>query len=465
MLADVVTEFPGKDENTPYIPKNYDDKEHGLLHLRDALGSSINIPAVKLLALVGVENVLKQGYKMGMVTLEPTRETLTRVGLSMALGGAEVELLDMAVGYSAFSNGGMKVEPVAILKIEDKNGRVVFEKKQARSERVVDERVAFLINSILSDNNARLITFSPNSYLNIGSRPVAVKTGTTNDLKDNWTVGWTRDTIVGVWVGNNNNEKMKNVASGVSGAAPIWRRMMLDVLAKRPDKPFNTPAGVREVEVDKISGYPSHDGFASYKEWFIDGTVQSGPDPIHTRLKICKSDPFRLAGTVAVAQGNFDEKEYVLIREKDPLTDKNLWQKGIDEWIIKQTDQLYKPPTEYCADGAQININILSPGDKSRVDGEEVTVRFDVASVRPVSRVELAVDGTIETVFESEPYVRKIRLSQGNHTIRVVVRDIDGREVEKSHEFGVNQDWISPTPSPTMTVSPTPTDTVTPTPT
>ncbi|KKT85387.1 MAG: Penicillin-binding protein, partial [Candidatus Collierbacteria bacterium GW2011_GWA2_44_99] len=190
-----MTEFPGKDEKTPYIPKNYDGKEHGLLHLRDALGSSINIPAVKLLALVGVENVLRQGYRMGLTSLEPTAETMARVGLSMALGGGEVRLLEMTAAYSAFANGGYKVEPIAILKIEDNQDKVIFENKLVKPERVLDEKVAFLINSILSDNNSRLLTFGPNSYLNMGARAVAVKTGTTNDLRDNWTIGWSRDII------------------------------------------------------------------------------------------------------------------------------------------------------------------------------------------------------------------------------------------------------------------------------
>ncbi|KKT36335.1 MAG: hypothetical protein UW35_C0002G0030 [Candidatus Collierbacteria bacterium GW2011_GWF2_44_15] len=458
VLSDTITEFPGKDENTPYIPKNYDGKEHGLLHLRDALGSSINIPAVKLLALVGVDDVLRQGYKMGMKTLEPTKETLSRVGLSMALGGAEVELLEMATAYSAFGNGGFKVEPVAILKIEDKDGKVVFEKKQIKQEKIIDERVAFLINSILSDNNARLMTFSANSYLNMGARPVAVKTGTTNDLKDNWTIGWTRDTVVGVWVGNNNNEKMKNVASGVSGAAPIWRRQMLDVLSERPDKPFEVPKGISQVEVDRISGYPAHDGFAAYKEWFIDGTVPSGPDPIHTKLKICKNDPFRLADAVSESQGNYDEKEYVVMKEKDPLTNKDLWQKGINEWIIKQTDQLYKPPTEYCGATADIDIKIVSPSDKERINGEEVTIRIEVASTKPISKVELHIDGTLETVFTEQPYVRRIKLPNGNHKLRVFVQNNEGKETDKTIDFAMNEDWVSPTPEPTVTPTVTPTE-------
>ena len=442
VLADVETEFPGKDEKTPYIPKNYDGKEHGLLHLREALASSINIPAVKLLALVGVDDVLSQGYKMGFTTLEPTKETLSRVGLSMALGGAEVKLIDMVSAYSAFANGGYKVEPVAILKIEDGSGRVIFENRQVKQEKVIDEKVGFLINSVLSDNNARLLTFGQNSYLNMGNRAIAVKTGTTNDLRDNWTIGWSKDTIIGVWVGNNDNEKMKNVASGVSGAAPIWRREMLDALSTRPDKPFTAPAGVSQIDVDKISGYPSHDGYASYKEWFIDGTAPTQPDPIHAKLKICKSDANRLADDISISQGNYDEKEYVVMKEADPLTNKNLWQKGIDSWIVKQTDPLYKAPTEVCGASKPLDVQIVYPNHHSRVDGETITIRFAIASLKPVVEAKLFIDGTLEQVFTEEPYKKEIKLSEGKHSVQVVAKDNEGKEDSETNDFSVNKDWV-----------------------
>ncbi len=449
VLADTVTEFPGKDDKTPYIPKNYDGKEHGLLHLRDALGSSINIPAVKLLALVGVEDVLRQGYKMGLESLEPTKETMARVGLSMALGGGEVKLLDLTAAYSAFANGGFKVTPVAILKIEDNQGRVIYENKAVKPEKVIDEKVSFLINSILSDNTARLLTFGPNSYLNMGARSVAVKTGTTNDLRDNWTVGWSKDIIVGVWVGNNDNEKMKNVASGVSGAAPIWRRQMLDGLTVKQDTPFTIPPGVTQIEVDKISGYPAHDGFGSYKEWFIDGSAPAGPDPIHTKVKMCKNDSSKLADKVSISQGNFDEKEFVIIKEADPLTPKGLWQKGIDDWILRQDNSIYKPPTGVCGASAQMDIQIVTPGNKSRVDGDQVTVRFSVTSTKPVVEAKLYLDGVEEQVFTDSNYIKTIKLNTGNHSLRVTAKNNEGAEESKTIDFAVNQDYVSPTPTPT----------------
>jgi penicillin-binding protein 1C len=447
VLMDVVTEFPGKDENTPYIPKNYDGGERGLLHLREALASSINIPAVKLIALVGVDEVLTQGYKMGMDSLKPTKETLSRVGLSMALGGAEVKLLEMAAAYSSFANGGYRVDPVPILKIEDSSGKVIFEHKQLKPEKVIDEKVGFLINSVLSDNNARLLTFGVNSYLNLGTRAVAVKTGTTNDLRDNWTIGWSRDVIVGVWVGNNDNERMKNVASGVSGAAPIWRRQMLDSLTKYPDKPFEVPSGVSQVEVDRISGYPAHDGFPAYKEWVINGSLPTGPDPIHTKLKVCKSDQNKLADPVSISQGNYEEKEYVVVKEKDPLTSKNLWQVGINNWIVRQTDNLYKPPTEVCGPTSLIDIQIVSPRDKTRVDGETVTIRFNVVASKTIVEAKIYIDETLEQTFTEGPYIKEIKLHKGQYKLRVTAKDNEGKEESKTHLFSVDTDWISPTPS------------------
>jgi len=451
VLADVVTEFPGKDEKTPYIPKNYDGKEHGLLHLREALGSSINIPAVKLLALVGVENVLRQGYRMGLTSLEPTAETMARVGLSMALGGGEVRLLEMTAAYSAFANGGYKVEPIAILKIEDNQDKVIFENKPVKPERVLDEKVAFLINSILSDNNARLLTFGPNSYLNMGARAVAVKTGTTNDLRDNWTIGWSRDIIVGVWVGNNNNEKMKNVASGVSGAAPIWRREILDGLTLKPDVPFAVPDGVSQIEVDKVSGFPAHDGFGSYKEWFVNGSLPSGPDTVHTKVKICKNDPGKLADKVSISQGNYDEKEFIVMREIDFLTNKSLWQKGIDDWISKQENPIYKPPTEVCGASAIMDVQIVTPENHSKVEGDKVTVRFLVVSSKPIVEARIYLDGNEKKVITNGDYLTTLEISSGQHSLRVTAKNNEGAEESKTIEFAVNTDWVSPTLSPTTT--------------
>lgn len=449
VLADVVTEFPGKDDKTPYVPKNYDGKEHGLLHLRDALGSSINVPAVKLMALVGVDKVLSQGYKMGINSLQPTQETISRVGLSMALGGAEVKLLELASAYGSFSNGGLKISPVSILKIQDGSGKVIYENKPVKQERVLDEKIAFLINSVLSDNNARLLTFGQNSYLNMGNKAIAVKTGTTNDMRDNWTLGWSPNYIVGVWVGNNNNDKMKNVASGVSGAAPIWRREILETLKLKNEKPFNQPSGVVQIDVDKISGWPAHDNYPSYKEWFIEGNIPTGSDSIHSKIKVCVGDNNKLADAVSISQGNFSEKEGIIIKEKDPLTDKNLWQKAIDEWVAKQTDQVFRVPTETCGASAEIDIQISTPSQRIRIDGDTLSIKYAIASTKPLVESRLYIDDVLEQTFGSETSVSKeIKVTTGKHKLKVVAKNNEGKEESKTNDFAVNIDWTDSVASP-----------------
>jgi membrane carboxypeptidase/penicillin-binding protein len=250
LLMDVKTVFPGGDK-PEYIPVNYDGQYHGPLQVRYALGSSINLPAVKMLAMVGLREMLETAWEMGFTTLEPTQENLSRLGLSVTLGGGEVRLIDMVSAYSAFANGGYKVSPTAILKVTDNEGKVLEENKPTKGSRVLTEEQTFLINNILSDNIARLITFGENSLINIKDREVAVKTGTTNDKRDNWTVGWTPSIITGVWVGNNDNTAMKEVASGVSGAAPIWRGIILEALAGKPKTSFAIPGGIVSASLSK----------------------------------------------------------------------------------------------------------------------------------------------------------------------------------------------------------------------
>lgn len=458
VIADVVTDFPSGDPTKEaYRPENYDGKEHGLVHLRDALGSSLNVPAVKLLALVGVKDTLTTAFEMGLTTLEPSGDNLRRLGLSLALGGGEVRLIDMASAYSAFANGGFKAEPVSILKVEDRNGKVLYEAKSVGKKKVLDEKIAFLVNSILSDNKARLITFGPSSLLNISGRNVAVKTGTTNDRRDNWAIGWTTKAVVGVWVGNNDNSQMKSVASGVSGASPIWRRQMMDTITKFGDEAFNPPAGVEQVDLDLISGYAAHDNFAAYKEWIIKGSLPSEADPIHKNLEVCKGEGGKLATMVQIAQGNFDRAEYIFVREADPLTPDNKWQIAIDEWLKKQTDSKYHPPAEFCGSVTGVHVEITTPANEGRVDQNEVNIKATVISDKKVIWVDLYIDGNKERRWDNGPYEATYTLDTGIHEIRIVGHNEDNVESDRVYRFGVKVDYASPTSAPTPTVTPTPT--------
>ena len=448
MIADVLTEFPGGANFPEYIPKNYDGKFHGPVQLRFALASSLNIPAVKLLQLVGVKDMLSTAYQMGLTTLEPTDANVNRFGLAVTLGGGEVKLIDLVSAYSAFANTGFKVEPVSILKVEDADGKVLEEYKPVTKQRVLAEEEAFLISDILADNNARLLTFGANSLLNISGRSVAVKTGTTNDQRDNWAIGWTPGIIVGTWVGNNDNTPMKSVASGVSGASPIWRRIILAALAKQPVQDWAVPKGIVSLDVDTISGYPSHDGYSSRKEFFIKGTEPTTVDPIHTKLKLCKGQD-KLASATLVAKGDYDEKEFVVLKADDPGGGtRNRWQEGIDAWINEQSDGKYKYPREYCGESNDIYVEITSPGDKSQIDSSEFEFSAKITANKDIKKVEFFVDGSKKKEITSKPYEYTQPLGQGSYTLKVRAEDVDGNSGDREIKIGVKQAWDwAPSPS------------------
>ncbi|MBU2036252.1 MAG: PBP1A family penicillin-binding protein [Patescibacteria group bacterium] len=455
MIMDVPTTFPGGEGQPDYSPVNYDGKYRGPMQLRYALGNSINLIAVKTLALVGIKDTLQTAYDLGITTLEPTKEILSRVGLSLTLGGGEVRLLELTSAYSAFTNKGFKVEPVSILKVEDSKGKVLEEVDPKKGKRVLSEEQAFLIADILSDNGARTEIFGTNSLLNISGRTLIVKTGTTNDKKDNWTVGGNSQIMIGVWVGNNDNSSMLAVVSGVSGASPIWRRSVLEALSGKADTPFEIPSGIVTASVDSMSGFRSHDGYPSRTEYFIKGT-EPGEDSIHVRLKVCKNDG-RLATPADISSGNYDENEYFTIKEEDPTAGsggENRWQKGVLDWLSTQSDGRYHPPTEYCGQVNPINVEFDYPTDRTSDLPNDFTIKLRADSTSKIVQIELEIDGVKERAFDGPPFTYKVNdLSDGVHTIRAKAKDQDGNESDRQITIGVNTSWDqSPSPSPTSTL-------------
>ncbi|MDP3785454.1 MAG: penicillin-binding transpeptidase domain-containing protein, partial [bacterium] len=234
-LWDVVTTF--KVDPKDYEPHNYDDKEHGLVTIRSALAGSLNIPAVKTIYLTGLERVLDLAGKLGYTTLGER----SRFGLSLVLGGGEVKLLEHVAAFSSFANDGNYISPSAILKVEDSSGRLLKEWQTQKTNPAMSSSTAREITDILSDNNARAAVFGVTNYLTIKDRPVAAKTGTTNDFRDAWTVGYTPSLSAGVWVGNNDNSAMNKKADGSRVAAPIWNAFMRRALAEKPKEEFLKP--------------------------------------------------------------------------------------------------------------------------------------------------------------------------------------------------------------------------------
>ncbi|MBI4038349.1 penicillin-binding protein [Candidatus Daviesbacteria bacterium] len=227
-----------------YAPVNYDGAFHGPVSIRIALGSSLNIPAVKMLSLIGLDNMIQTAKDLGITTFDDPG----KFGLSLTLGGGEVKMIEMMGAYGTFSQNGNLLKPTGILKVTDSSGNTLQEYQQ-EGKQVLDTQVSFLINHILSDNQARTLAFGPDSLLNLAG--VAVKTGTSDNKRDNWTFGYTNDFVVGVWVGNNDNSPMDpRLASGITGAAPIWHKITQIMLTSQPARGFIQPAGVIIANID-----------------------------------------------------------------------------------------------------------------------------------------------------------------------------------------------------------------------
>lgn len=319
----------------PYCPENYDGKFHGLVQLRFALGNSFNIPAVKMMALNGVSPMVASASAMGITTFKDPKN----YGLSLTLGGGEVTMLDMATAFSGFANGGIKKNLVSILKVTDQNGHILEEYRDPNfrenikgsmnypstlaisGDRVMSPETAFLISHILLDNNARAQMFGESSYLVVPKHSVSVKTGTTDDKRDNWTIGFTPNFLVAVWVGNNDNSPMNPyLSSGVTGAAPIWNKIMVDVLKDQPDLSPKQPANIVGTQICVLSGKlpPNPDPSAQDKgcqtryEYFIKGTVPKDTENLKQSIPVDK-------GTQKMAMP--DQKDNIEFKDHQVVSD------------------------------------------------------------------------------------------------------------------------------------------------
>ncbi len=275
MVLDISTPFV-TNKLESYTPSNYGLVERGPVLVREALASSYNIPAVVALDAVGIEPFIRLLNRLGITTLN----NLEKIGLSITLGGGDVRLIDLTAAYAALANSGRPVEWSLLLSVKDRAGNTLYEwTPRPPQPYVIDPKVAWLITDILSDNEARMPSFGDHSPLQI-DRPAAVKTGTTTDYRDNWTVGYTPQIVVGVWVGNPDNTPMYRV-SGVTGAGPIWNDFIRAVLNDQPKVSFERPPGIVQAEVCTASGLlPTASCPRKRLEWFILGTIPTAYDTI-----------------------------------------------------------------------------------------------------------------------------------------------------------------------------------------
>ncbi len=243
----ITYQLPGQ---RPYTPRNYSGQFYGRLPLRVAFAASLNVPAVKVLSSYGPEKMVEMGQDLGITTWNNP----DRFGLALTLGGGEVKMIDLAQVYSVFANSGEKIEINPFLEIKNQHGRTLYvnpclENNNCPSQKVLDPGTAFLINDILSDDQARTLTFGSQSLLEIPNHQVAVKTGTSNNLRDNWCIGYTPEILVSVWVGNNDNSPMSRVASGMTGASPVWHNLITTLLSDKDRQKWEKPDNVVEEQI------------------------------------------------------------------------------------------------------------------------------------------------------------------------------------------------------------------------
>ena len=423
IIYDVVTNFAAS--GPAYEPRNYNGQEYGPVSMKKALAGSLNVPAVKTLYLAGIDRVVALSKKLGYTTLADK----DRFGLSLVLGGGEVKLLEHTNAYSAFAREGLIHEPSYILKVEDRNGKILEEYKNEET-RVFDSNIARLINFVLSDNNERSFIFGASNFLTLGNRPVAAKSGTTNNNRDAWTIGYTPSLVTGVWVGNNNNTEMKAGADGSVVAAPIWNEYMRRVLGNENIESFNAPkiditgkavldgvdVGLTKVKIDKASGLlateftpPSFIEEKSFQEphtilYYINKNDPRGPE-----LKNPSDDP------------QFD-----------------LWESRIQAWAIKNKINIEKPPTE--KDNLHLPENRPNFSISNFSDGQEITngmlsISILASAPRGIGRVEYSIDNATPEIITTYPFGLEKNLygfSTGFHDITIkVCDDIDNCSEQK----------------------------------
>lgn len=415
MVLDIETPFVTRKLES-YTPANFGLVEHGPVLVREALASSFNIPAVVALEHVGIPGLIELLNNAGVRTLAEN----SQVDLAITLGGGEVRLLDLTSAYSIFANGGNRVEPVFLLNVSDHSGKTLYQwQPETRSQRVIDERVAFLITDILSDDKARIPGFGQHSALNIG-RPAAAKTGTTTDFRDNWIVGYTPNLVVGVWVGNADNRPMVNV-TGVSGAAPLWNAFMRAVLVGQPELTFTPVAGVVRREVCAASGLlPTPTCPLTRSEWFIEGTEPTTSDNFYQTFVIDRETGF-LADDTTPTERRLSQVYLVLPQEARDWGIRNGVRPPPAAAQIVLTDHAeglrLLEPDPYTI----FQISPLTPPETQRL-------RLTVAAPVDTRSVHYFLNGKLLGIVENAPWVLWWPLQLGDHQLSATAILQDGSE-------------------------------------
>lgn len=434
MILDIGTPFVTRRLES-YTPSNFGLVEHGPVRIREALAGSYNIPAVVALDHVGMDSLISLTTRLGISTLTDS----SRFDLSLTLGGGEVQLVELTSAYAAFTNGGQRIDPVYILDVRNKEGEILYQwKPKALGAWELDPRIAFLITDILSDEDARIPSFGRGSALSIG-RPAAAKTGTTTDFRDNWTIGYTPNLVVGVWVGNADNTAMKNI-SGISGAGPIWNQFMRAVLLGQPELTWTPPSGLARMQVCAMSGLlPTPECPQRAWEWFLEEVVPTEKDNLYQTFVIDTR-------TGLLADENtpseFRKEEVFLVLPQEART-----------WAAQHG--IPAPPLGAVPVGENdIPVRLLSPDPYTvfqltpftPLETQRILLR--VTTPANTVRIQYLLDGALLGEVTTYPFEMWWVLTPGEHFLQAVAT-LDSDETIQSEDiyFRVNS-WIPPDERP-----------------
>ena len=406
-------------EDVCYHPGNYDNVFRGPINLRNALAQSVNIPAVKVLYLSGISESVKTARRMGIESLTDTED----LGLTLVLGGGEVSPLDMAAAYSVFANDGIRNIPTSILRIEDSSGSLVEEYKRS-SSKVLDENVSRLISDVLADNVARAPAFGTQSYLHFPGIDVGVKTGTTNDYRDAWTVGYTKNISVAAWAGNNDNSPMEKKVAGFI-VAPLWNEFMKVAISSLPQESFIPPEKPSDETNPTLRGF-----WMGGQNYFID-TISG---KLATYLTPEETLEERVVTNIHSILRWINKKDPTGSPREDPAEDPQYdrWEHSVQNWfkhsgISNETVEVI--PTDIDDVHTQQNIPKISVSGISGYysSSDRPVVYVTSTSMYPLSRVEFYLNGSYMGKSTSNPFSIRLDLGSlsvaGSNTLRVVVQD------------------------------------------
>ena len=430
MIMDVVTNF-GKFGGEEYTPLNYSLKVFGPVSMRKALAGSLNIPAVKTIILAGVSDSIKTARDMGITTL--TDES--RYGPALVLGGGEVKLLDHVSAYGVFATGGIRNEPVTILRVINAEGKILEEYKEKSGQRVLDEQVAFLMNSVLSDNSARAFVFGAANHLTIGGRVVAAKTGTTQEYKDAWTIGYSPQLVAGVWVGNNDNTPMKPGSDGGVIAAPIWNAFMRRALEGKESLPFQRPEKIRDIRVDSLTGkLPTQYSPDTKPEVFASFAEPKEFDDAHILFDLTTGKPAKNSAPASNTQ------VFTVLRSEKPNEEN--WENPVRAWSIQNgftypgIEDGYIPDPE----NEDFELEILEPQENTEINSLPFSIGTKASS--PAGIKNLTIYFKDEQIFKAKSdnltFFYSKSWPDGEYLLRIVAEDNNGNTQETSRTVKYN---------------------------